>query len=168
MRLPRYRVRTLLISVGVMAVLLGGGLEYLRLKRLSERYRYLAWGYGENVRSNLQGLAQLKPRLQKLRRSADADAARLEALALKIRSLQAEVALNANLVQIYEHAARHPWEKSPQVAEATSSPERFPIVQRFLTGPAAPPPPGPGDPSPPPVAGPPAQAPPIAPPAPSE
>jgi hypothetical protein len=69
MRLPRFRVRTLLIAVGILAVLMGGGLEYLRLRRSSKWYRHRAWCYGENARMRLRSLAALKPELERLKES---------------------------------------------------------------------------------------------------
>jgi hypothetical protein len=57
MRLPRYRVRTLLVAIGVLAMLLGAHHEYLRLSRLSTKYRYIARAIGNDVQS---GLGQAK------------------------------------------------------------------------------------------------------------
>jgi hypothetical protein len=173
MRLPRYRVRTLLIVVIVLAVLLGGSLEFLRLNRLSRRYRYIASAHGNDVRSDLGQLGRLKPMYQKLRASSDAsggrlteaERAQLAELALTIDQLHADIAMRANLVQVYEHAARHPWEAPPQVVNPISNPswavEKEPLIQRFL-GPPTPSPPMPPefatkpDPSPPPPPPPPA------------
>src|SRR4051794_4672546 len=103
MRLPRFRVRTMILSVAVAAALLGGGLGYARLKRLSNRYRYLAWGYGENVRMRLQDLTRVTARLKQLRGSpSEEDRRERQALGLTAERLRAEVAANANLVEIYE------------------------------------------------------------------
>jgi hypothetical protein len=139
MRLPRFCVRTLLITIAVFAVVLGGGLEYLRLKRLSERYSYSAWGYAGNVRMRVQDLSRLKPKLQKLKESPDADRVQLELLYSNYYWLQAQIAENANLVQIYEHAASHPWEAPPRFAEAVDGVENSPTVRWILTNPPAPP-----------------------------
>jgi hypothetical protein len=140
MRLPRFRVRTLLISIAVFAVLLGGGLEYLRLKRLSERYSYLARAYAGNVRMRAHDFARLKPKLQKLKESPDADHVQLELHGITCEWLQAQIAANANIVQIYEHAAAHPWETPPPFAEALNrGVENLPIVRNILTYPPAPP-----------------------------
>jgi hypothetical protein len=156
MRLPRFRVRALLIAVAGVAVLLGGGLEYVRLKRLSNRYRYYAWVYGGDVRKGLQTLARLKPKLRRLSESPDSDNVQIEVLAVTIEQLQAQLAADANLVQIYEHAASHPWEEPPQVVvgtnshpweepsqvvAGTNSPEDAPLLRPFLTSPAPPAPP---------------------------
>jgi hypothetical protein len=151
MHLTRYRVRTLLIAVGVLALLLGGGQESVRLMRLSRRYRYIAWAHGNDVRSGLGNLARLKPMYLKLRASSDANGgrltdaerARLDELTLTISQLHSDIAMNANLVQSYEHAATHPWEAPPQVVIPISNPgwpvEKEPIIQRFLALPTPPP-----------------------------
>jgi hypothetical protein len=57
--------------------------------------------------------------------------------------LTAEIAANANLVQIYEHAANHPWESPPLISEAIDGVENAPIPKRLLTNPPPPEPPAP-------------------------
>jgi hypothetical protein len=153
MRLPRYRVRTLLIAVGVLAVLLAGGLECLRLRRLSAKYRYIAWAIGNDVRSYLGNLARMETMLRRLRDSAQAegshlseeDRAYLIELPVSIERTQASIAASANIVQIYEHAAAHPWEAPPEIIPPHGNVRNSPIVQRFLSGPPAPRPPTPAE-----------------------
>jgi hypothetical protein len=145
MRLPRVRVRTLLIAVAVLAVLLAGCLEYRRLTRLSAQYRFLAWGYGDNVRMRLRNLARAKQEMMELKEALNWDVREIQRVGIEIESLRADIAANANLVQIYEHAANHPWEQRPLIAEAGDSVENAPIPKRILTSPATPPPPGPPD-----------------------
>lgn len=141
MRLPRVRVRTVLILVAAIAILLAGSLEYRRLARLSAIYRYQAWGYGQNVRMRLQDLARAKQKLTRLDLSLSSDVKEFERLEWAIQRLHADIAANANLVQIYEHAASHPWETPPRVAEANSSVEDATIPKYFLANPARTPPP---------------------------
>jgi hypothetical protein len=138
MRLPRFRVRTLLIVVAVAAVLLGAGIEYLRMRRLSDRYRYYAWVYGENVRMRLQDLARLKQKWAQLRTSPNRDPVEVELLGVSIESIEANIAANANIVQIYEHGTDHPWETLHRPAEPFNSVVNYPIPRRYLTN--APPP----------------------------
>jgi hypothetical protein len=173
MRLPRCRVRTLLIAIGVLAVLLAGGLECLRLRRLSAKYRYIAWAIGNDVQAGLGSLASMETTLRRLRGSTQADRRRLsdderEALVelpIRIEQSEALIAASANIVQIYEHAASHPWEATPEIVNPHGNVRNAPIVQRFLTTPPAPPPPKPPefsrppDDSPPPAPPPPPRSP---------
>jgi hypothetical protein len=154
MRLPRYRLRTLLLVVGGLAVLLAGGLECRRLKRLSDKYRYIAWAMGNDVRSGLANLSSMEKALAPFKRLSNAERARLSdedralliELPIAIEMHQASIAASANLVLIYEHAASHPWEALPELAMPTMNSAllgRIPVVQRFLAGPPAPAPPRP-------------------------
>lgn len=142
MRLHRYRVRTLLAAVALVAVVLGVGLESVRLKRLSNKYRYIAHAFGENARGSLGQLGRVRPIFEKMQGSPDADRAKLIEYAHMIQWLEADVAANVNLVQIYEHAASHPWEAPPKGLAVTRGLDRDPLVRRFL-GPPPPPPPTP-------------------------
>lgn len=136
MRLPRLRVRMLLIAVALMAVMLGGSLEALRLSRLSQKYAELALGYGGNVRMRMSDLAKSDARREQLREDLAARPSENESdgrvvgiyqLMSEIRYLRADIAANANLVQIYEHAASHPWEMPPRATETTGPVETFPF-----------------------------------------
>jgi hypothetical protein len=169
MRLPRFRVRTLLIAIGVLAVLLGGRHEYLSLSRLSTKYRYIAWAIGNDVQS---GLGQAK-RMRKLREQlkasidakggpmSDADRALFDELTMNLAKWNMFTTASVNLVRVYEHAAGHPWEDPPQIAPPAPGSnwtgESEPLIQRFL-GPPKPAPPippefvTPPDTSPPPIA----------------
>jgi hypothetical protein len=148
MRPPRVRVRTLLITVAALALLLAGGLEVQRLSRLSQQYRNHALGYGANVRMRLLDLARAKQEMAILEGSPRPDAREIERVGLRMDRLRADIAANSNLVQIYEHAASHPWERPPLIAEANESVEDAPIPKRFVTRQAALPPPGSPDSSP--------------------
>jgi hypothetical protein len=79
-------------------------------------------------------------------RLTNTERAQLDELALAISQLHTYIAMHANLVQTYEHAANHPWEAAPQVVIPIVHPgyfvEKEPIIQRFL-GPPTPPPPVP-------------------------
>jgi hypothetical protein len=128
----------MMIAVAVLAALLVAGLECRRLKRLSDKYRYLAWGYSGNVRMRLQDLTRAKLQLTRLKASPNADPVRLDELGVYIELTQALIAANANLVQIYEHAADHPWETPPRSAETGKGVEDAPIPKRILTNPLPP------------------------------
>ena len=140
MRLPRVRftVWRMMIAVALIAAALGGGLEYLHLKRLSDSYRDRAWAYGGNVRMSLWEIAKLKPKLAQLKQSPNPDQVEIELLSLAIQDMQSKVAANANLVQIFEHAASHPWETPPEFAETGKSVETASIPMRLLANPPAP------------------------------
>ena len=144
MRLPRYRVRTLLIAIGVLAMLLGARHEYLRLSRLSTKYRYIAWAIGNDVQSGLGQAKRLRAMRERLKASAvakggemsDADRAQFDELAMTIAPMNMFATSSVNIVRIYEHAASHPWEDPPQIAPPDPGPfwtgEEEPLVQRFL------------------------------------
>jgi hypothetical protein len=133
MKLPRVRftVRRMMMAVALIAAGLGGGLEYSHLKRLSDAYRYRAWAYGGNVQMRLREIATLKPKLAKLKQSPNPDKVEIELLSLAIQGLQSKVAANANLAQIFEHAASHPWETTPEFAEADKDAEKASISKRL-------------------------------------
>jgi hypothetical protein len=131
--MPRFRVRTLLIALAVVAFLLGGWLEFLRLKQYSDLYKRMAWGFGGNVRLRHRDLAKAKQRLKQLMESPDADPVQLELLGVKCDRLRANIAANYNIAKIYEHAATHPWETPPLVAETLENVEDWPIIKPYLT-----------------------------------
>ena len=138
MPMPRVRLRDLMIAVAVVAALLGGGSEYRRLKRLSDRYEWLAWSYGTNLEMRLRDLAQLKSILKQLEQSPAVDPFQLDYHRLELEWLRSNIAATANIVQMYEHAASHPWEAPPRITEATDDVEGAPIPRHFLTNPPRP------------------------------
>jgi hypothetical protein len=138
----------LLVAVALAAVSLAIGLECLRLRRLSAKYRYIAWAIGNDVRSGLISLVDKETILRRLKASTQAEGhvlsdderAALVELPIGIEQSEAFIAASANLVQLFEHAAAHPWEAPPEIVEPNGGVRNAPIVQRFLTTPAAPPP----------------------------
>lgn len=148
MRLPSARVRTALVLVATLAVLLGGGMEFVRLRRLAAKYRYIAWAVGNDVQSHLGNLDRADKRLQKLKARQQSgppitEDERLELieLPLAVELGQARVAASVNLLQLYEHAASHPWEAEPaQVAPHHPGLRNLPIVRRLVGAPPPRPP----------------------------
>ncbi len=146
MRRPRMRVRTLMIVVAVVALASAGWMLYVRWTRLAAIYRYTAWAYGTNVRSELQRLAKRKRELAEFRAAGKIDYKERGLIELGIEQARARIAANANLVQLYEHAAAHPWEEPPVIAETgETTAEEAPIPKRLGAGPQPPAPPWPYD-----------------------
>ena len=82
MRHIQLRVQTMMVAVAIMAILIACGFEGLRLKRLSDRYEFIAYGYRQNVRSRLQDLAKLQSMLKEAKEARVPDAAEVERLAI--------------------------------------------------------------------------------------
>lgn len=148
MRLRPVRVRTTLILMATLAALIAGGMEFVRLRRSAAKYRYIAWAVGNDVRSYLGNLTRAEARLQQFRtlkqsRGPLSEDERLEwiELPLAVELGQARVAAAVNLLQLYEHAASHPWEDEPiQVVPHHPDPGNLPIVRRLVGAPPAKPP----------------------------
>ncbi|OJW05473.1 MAG: hypothetical protein BGO49_01875 [Planctomycetales bacterium 71-10] len=148
MRLRPVRVRTILILMATLAIAIGGGIEFVRLRRLAAKYRYIAWAVGNDVRSHLGNLTRAEARLQQLTALKDSggpisEDERLELIELPIAVElgRARVAAVVNLLQLYEHAASHPWEDEPaQVPPHHPDPGNLPIVRRLVGAPPAKPP----------------------------
>jgi hypothetical protein len=140
MRWPRLRVRTLLIAVAVMGLGLGGWLEYRRLKRYADYCRSRAMGHGTNVQMRRSDLASAMLAMRRLRSSPNPDGAQTDYLNVVIEMIRRQIALEANLVRTYEHAASHPWEGIPEVVHRTDEAvELSPLVSRFPANPNPPP-----------------------------
>jgi hypothetical protein len=80
MRWPRPRVRTLLIAVAVMALGLGGWLEYRRLKRIADYCKSRAMGHGTNVQMRRSDLASAMLAVRRLRSSPNPNGAQIDSL----------------------------------------------------------------------------------------
>ncbi len=130
MRHIQLHVRTMMVAVAIMAILIASGFEGLRLKRLSDRYEFIAYGYRQNLRSGLQDLARLQSMLKEAKEARVPVAAEVERLAISTDWARANIAANANLVQLYEHAASHPWEPAPRATEAHGHVEDAPVPKR--------------------------------------
>jgi hypothetical protein len=147
-RLYPVRVRTTLILVAALAALIAGGMEFVRLRRLAAKYRYIAWAVGNDVQSYLGNLSRAESRLQQLKVRKDSggpitEDERLELIELPIAVElgRARVAASVNLLQLYEHAAGHPWEDEPvQVPPHHPDPGNLPIVRRLVGAPPTKPP----------------------------
>lgn len=162
MRLRPVRVRTMLILMATLAALIAGGMEFVRLRRLAAKYRYIAWAAGNDVQSYLGNLTRAEARLRQLGALKEArgplsEDERLELIELPIAVEfgRARVAASVNMLQLYDHAASHPWEDEPvQVPPHHPDPGNLPIVRRLVGAPPTKPPVPPefapkADPSPP-------------------
>jgi len=67
------RARTLMIAVAVVAVGAAGWAYGARWSRLEAIYRYDAWAFGDDVRSELRRLAKLEKELADFRAAGESD-----------------------------------------------------------------------------------------------
>jgi hypothetical protein len=140
MQLRRFRLRTLLIAVAVVALAIGGLLEHIRLKRFADYCRSRAMGHGTNVQMRRSDLASAMLGVRRLKSSPNPDGSQIEMIYRDIELLRTKIALEANLVRTYEHAANHPWEGVPEVIHRTDDAvELSPLVSRFPANPNPPP-----------------------------
>ncbi len=140
----RFRIRSLMVTVALFAACIGVGLEYVRLKRMSRDYESRAYMYEQAARQSLRDALKFRALCEKMERSPNPNQTELTEYYLRAREYEAGFAANANLTVIYKHAASHPWEARPTIAQLVElTPEILESkpVQYFL-GPGSPPPPG--------------------------
>ena len=139
MRMPRFRIRTLLMSIALLAVLLGGFQEYRRLKELSRNYSMQALLYNLNALTDHRKPIELQMRIPKpespdsiggvvtMMRRAEA-----RETAIEIDKIQTRIFLYKNFEQIYSHAASYPWQTLPELLDPNTSLTEYPVIQGIL------------------------------------
>ncbi|WZO97396.1 hypothetical protein EP7_004428 [Isosphaeraceae bacterium EP7] len=129
MRLPAFRVRTLMLAVLAFAVIVGGPMEFSRLRRLSAYYRWCA----EMCAANAQKSDQATRRVMRQLAAANLKPGEAERLRLDLEIFCSRTANEANRAAIFDHAASHPWEAVPErTAEAYGLRPDTPQVRRLL------------------------------------
>jgi hypothetical protein len=92
---------------------------------------------------SLGELSMAKTKYKQLQAASNPDPMEIEHRGLVIEWRSAVITANANLVQIDEHLADHPWESPPLIAEVHRGVEDAPIPRRHLANPFPTPPPAP-------------------------
>lgn len=115
MRMPRFRIRTLMIAVGVVALMAAGGIESRRLYRLSSYYRSQAatakraqmYRTSECVRWEMR-VKERQAWVDRSHGEVGPDSFVRRAIAIRDK-VSRQVDYWKNLKSKYERAARYPW-----------------------------------------------------------
>lgn len=126
MRIPRFRIRTLMITVAAVALLLWGGIGARKMYRLSRYYRAKAAEmraaeitsskYHSQMKRRLASIESQRNAVYKFHGVANTETWRLDiidsSIAKRPRALRVPAPeYFARLKGLYEYAALHPWER---------------------------------------------------------